>query len=104
MTARSVRLSRAADGDVRDAIAHYAAEAGEQVATGFRQALKDAVELLARFPEIGATTLGSATSRPGMRTWPLSDFPYLVVYEQTPDYLSVVKVLHARRDIPASLR
>ena len=104
MTARSVRLSRAADRDIRDAIAHYAAEAGEKVAMGFREALKDAMELLSRFPHIGSTALGAAVSRPAVRTWPLSGFPYLVVYEQSPDSVYVVRVLHTRQDIPASLR
>lgn len=70
MTARSVRLSRAAYGDVRDAITHYAAEAGEQVAMGFREALKDAIGLLARFPHIGATALGTALSRAGVEPGP----------------------------------
>ena len=94
MTPRQTRLSRAADRDIRDAIAHYAAEAGEKVA----------MELLSRFPHIGSTALGAAVSRPAVRTWPLSDFPYLVVYEQSPDSVYVVRVLHTRQDIPASLR
>ncbi len=104
MTVSSVRLSRAAAKDVAGVIESYATEGGEAPARAFRDAIKDAFELLSRFPLAGSGRIGASTSRPDVRTWPVTGFPYVVVYREAADALLILRLLHTRRDLPASLR
>lgn len=39
-----------------------------------------------------------------LRFWQMKRFPHLVFYIEFADQISVIRVLHASRDIPASLR
>lgn len=40
----------------------------------------------------------------GLRSWQVRDFPFLIFYTVHAEYLDVWRVLHAQRDIPASLQ
>ena len=40
---------------------------------------------------------------PGLRSWPLTHYPYLVFYLERADHVDVWRVLHGQRDIPGSL-
>jgi toxin ParE1/3/4 len=37
---------------------------------------------------------------PGLRSWPLTRYPYLVFYVERSDHVDVWRVLHGQRDIP----
>jgi toxin ParE1/3/4 len=41
---------------------------------------------------------------PGLRSWPLRRFPYVIFYIEQENHIDVWRVLHARRDIPALMQ
>lgn len=41
---------------------------------------------------------------PGLRSWPLMHYPYIVSYVECDDHIDVWRVLHGMRDISAWLR
>jgi toxin ParE1/3/4 len=95
---------RLATQDLRDAAAHYAAEVGAATARRFIDAVEQAFTLIARQPRIGSPRYAVELDWPGLRTHPVQRFPYLVFYLEQTDHLDVLRVLHAHRDISASLQ
>lgn len=89
--------------DVEEAVDHYLAEAGEQVALQFVDALQNAYRHIGRHAATGSPRYAHALDLPGLRFWPLRRFPHLVFYVDRPDHVDVWRVLHGARDIPASL-
>jgi toxin ParE1/3/4 len=87
--------------DAEEAVDRYAVEAGIEVALKFIGALQRAYEHLGRHPLLGSPRFGFELSWPGLRTWPVRGFPFLVFYVDLPDRVDVWRVLDARRDIPA---
>lgn len=90
--------------DVEAAVDFYAAEAGEQVALRFVDALEGALRSIGRHPAAGSPRFGQDLDLPGLRTRVLNGFPYLVFYIEREDRVDIWRVLHAHRDIPAWLR
>ena len=90
--------------DLREAAAHLAAEVDAVTARRFIDAVEQAFELLARQPGIGTPRYAVELDWPGLRTHPVQRFPYLIFYVEQTDHLDVLRVLHAHRDIPASLK
>jgi toxin ParE1/3/4 len=86
--------------DVDDAIEYYLKE---EAALGLVDALEDAYALLSRHPGVGSSRYAYEVDIPGLRTWPLRRFPYLIFYIELEDRLDVWRILHNRRDIPASM-
>jgi toxin ParE1/3/4 len=95
---------RLADRDVDEAIAHYLSEGGEGVALRFVDAVERAFTHIGRHPASGSPRYAHELNIPGLRSWPLGRFPYLVFYVEREDHVDVWRVLHGRRDIPAWLR
>ncbi len=93
-----------ANRDVEDAIDHYLADAGEKVALGFIDELEQAYRHIERHPATGSPRYAHELNLPGLRSWPLSRYPYLVFYIERPDHIDVWRVLHGKRDIPAWLQ
>jgi toxin ParE1/3/4 len=90
--------------DVDDAVADYLNEHAESVALGLVDALEDAYALLSRHPAIGASRYAHELDIIGLRSWPLPRFPYAIFYIEHEDYIDVWRVLHSRRDVPASMQ
>ena len=90
-----------ANRDVDDAVAYYLNEAAESVALGFIDALEQAYAHIARHPGTGSPRYAHELNLPGLRTWSLTRYPYLVFYLERPDRIDVWRVLHGQRDIPA---
>ena len=90
--------------DVDAAISHYASEGGAQLALGFIASLEAAFAHLGRQPASGSTRHAHELGLPGLRTWRLGRFPYLVFYVERADHVDVWRVLHGARDIPAWLQ
>lgn len=90
-----------ANSDVDEAIAYYLSEASEAVAFGFINALEKAYGHIARYPATGLPRYAHELNLPGLRTWPLKHYPYLIFYVEHPDHLDVWRLLHDQRDIPA---
>lgn len=93
-----------ANWDVDEAIAHYLNEGADQAARDFIDALEQAYAHIGRFPAAGSPRYDHELNLPGLRFWPLADYPYLVFYIERDDHIDVWRVLHGQRDIPAWMR
>lgn len=87
--------------DVEDALAYYIAEDAEAAALGFIDALGKAYAHIGRHPATGSPRYAHELNLPGLRSWPLTRYPYLVFYIERPDRIDVWRVLLGQRDIPA---
>lgn len=93
-----------ATADVEQSVDHYLKVAGEAVALGFVDALERAYRQIGKHPGSGSPRYSHELDLPGLRSWPLARFPYLVFYVERDDHVDVWRVLHAQRDIPAWMR
>lgn len=101
MKAKPVVPREQAHRDVEDAVAHYFAVGAETAALGFIDALENAYRHIGRHPATGSPRYAHALNLPGLRSWPLTRYPYLVFYVERSDHVDVWRVLHGQRDIPA---
>ena len=101
MRAKPVIPRRRAEQDVEDALEHYIAEHTLQAALGMIAALEEASAHISRHPATGSPRYGHELDLPGLRSWPLTGYPYLVFYLERTDHIDVWRVLHGQRDIPA---
>ncbi len=97
-------LLRPAQQDVADAVDYYLAEAGPAVAHRFLTAVEHTLAFLADFPEAGSLRFAGAIRQSDLRAWQVKGFPYLVFYRIVGGEPLILRILHAARDIPASLR
>jgi len=95
---------RLATEDLRAAAAHYATAADVATARRFIEAVEQAFTAIARQPGIGSPRYAVDLDWPGLRAHPLRRFPHLIFYLEQTDHLDVLRVLHAHRDITASLQ
>ena len=99
-----VALRAFAAADIDSAVIYYRTEAGPAVALDFVEALEAAIGHFSRHPLAGSLRFAYELDIPGLRCWSLRRFPYLVFYLTAhDDRVDIWRVLHARRDIPASL-
>lgn len=103
MKARPVVPRALAERDVDDALDFYLTEAGQTAALGFIDALERAYRLIGERPEAGSSRYAHELDLPGLRNWPLRDYPYVVFYSLRDDHIDIWRILHAARDIPAWL-
>lgn len=104
MSSKAAILRHAARHDIDQAIDLYLERAAYDAASRFVDELEKALEHLSRYPESGSPRYAQELNLPGLRYWPVPDFPYLVFYVPGEDHLDVWRVLHADRDIPDWLR
>ena len=103
MTAKPVVPRARASRDIEDAIDYYLSESAEQAALGFIDELERAFNHLGRHPSTGSPRYAHELNLPGLRSWPLARYPYLIFFSERSDHIDVWRVLHAQRDIPAWL-
>ena len=101
MKAKRVIPRELASLDVDEAIVYYLSESTEAAALGFIDALERAYVHIGRHPATGSTRYAHELNLPGLRSWPLARYPYLVFYIESSDSIDVWRVLHGQRDIPA---
>lgn len=101
--AKPVRLRQLAAADLDDASEHYRQEAGEQTALDFIDAVERGIRRISRGPHAGSLRFAYELAIPDLRAWPLQRFPYVVFYVVTDDEIDVWRILHTRRDLPATL-
>lgn len=89
-----------AEQDVDEALTYYLEEGAEAAALGFIDALQKAYAHIGCHPATGSPRYGHELSLPGLRSWPLTRYPYLVFYIEQADHVDVWRVLHQQRDIP----
>lgn len=101
MAAKPVLPRELANRDIDEAIAYYLGDGAVDAALGLVDALERAFAHIARHPASGSTRYALELNLPGLRSWPLARYPYLVFYLERTDHVDVWRVLHAQRDIPA---
>jgi antitoxin ParD1/3/4/toxin ParE1/3/4 len=87
-------LTPAAEGDIVGLL-DYIEQDNPSAATRVREALVDAMRLLAEHPGIGHTRADLADEL--VRFWPV--FSYLVIYRPGRNPIEIVRVLHGKRDV-----
>ena len=100
MKAKPVGPRERAHRDVEDAVAHYLAEGAETAALGFIDPLEAAYRHIGRHPATGSPRYAHELNLSGLRSWPLTRYPYLAFYVERSDHVDVWRVLHGQRDIP----
>jgi toxin ParE1/3/4 len=101
MTAKPVIPRAAAERDVEDALAYYLNQGARQAALGFIDALERAYGRIGANPASGSPRYAHELNLPGLRSWPLGRYPYVVFYVERDDHVDVWRVLHGQSDIPA---
>ena len=104
MSPKQIIPRQRANRDVDEAVDYYLRDAGEKAALGFIDALDRAYRHIARHPATGSPRYAHELDLPGLRSWPLKRYPYLVFYVERDDHIDVWRILHAERDIPAWMR
>ena len=104
MSRREVKLRPAARQDVAAAAAWYAEESGEIVARRFIDGVRATLDHIGNHPSSGSRRYATLCGLTGLRNLTLKGFPYMVFYIERREWADVLRVLHAARDIPESLR
>ena len=104
MKAKPVVPRGRAERDVGEAVEHYAREGGGEVALEFIQSLQKAYTHIGRHPGSGSLRYAHELGLPELRCWALARFPHLIFYVERSDHVDIWRVLHARRDVPASMQ
>jgi toxin ParE1/3/4 len=86
--------------DVDAAIQYFLTTDAIDAGFGFLDALQQAYTTIADHPGLGSRRYAEMLNLPGLRTWRLPGYPYLVFYTEAIDRIDVWRVLHGRRDIP----
>lgn len=97
-------LSRATQTDIDAILDYYISHAGDEVALGFIAAWQAALRRIEENPDIGSKRLAKPGQMENLRVWPIRGFPHLVLYRRGDTDLTILRVLHAARDIPRSLQ
>ena len=100
MAGKPVVARTTAGVDIDAAFEQYLITAGPEVASRFMDALEVAFSHISRHPGAGSPRYAHLLQLPGLRSWPLTRFPYLVFYMETPHEIDVLHVLHGSMDLP----
>jgi len=90
--------------DIEEAVDWYRDHAEVDTALAFVDAVGAGFRHLGNHPGTGSPRYATELDLPGLRSWLLDGFPYVVFYVEQSDHVDVWRVLHAHRDIPAWLR
>ncbi len=100
MKAKSVVLRALASRDIDEVIEHYLSQESEEAAIGFIDSLEQAYAQISCHPRIGSPHYAHELNLPGLRSWSLKRYAYLVFYVERSQHIDVWRVLHGQRDIP----
>ncbi|TCZ55965.1 type II toxin-antitoxin system RelE/ParE family toxin [Roseicella aquatilis] len=98
---RPARLTAAARRDLREAMA-WIQQDNPAAARRLRDAVQRAAERIGDFPRSGA--LRPEFLPPGRRLLVLAGLPYVLVYSEATQPPTILRLLHAARDLPDVLR
>jgi toxin ParE1/3/4 len=90
--------------DIEGAVDWYRDQADVDTGLRFVDAVEAGLRHLSGHPGTGSPRYAAELDLPGLRSWPLDRFPYIVFYVEQLGHLDVWRVLHAQRDIPGWLR
>lgn len=88
----NLSLHRGAEHDLTNAFRFYKREAGAGVARRFLDEFDRVTAVLVRYPELGTPTAD------GRRSYPMTGFPYSLIYRASSIELRVLVVRHQSRD------
>jgi toxin ParE1/3/4 len=91
-----------AERDIAEAIDFYLEESPD-LALKFIDALEQACSHIQKHPGTGSPRYAYELDIPGLRSWPLRRFPYLLFYRESSESIDLWRMLHGQRDIPAWL-
>lgn len=77
------------------------AEDAAAAALGFIEALEQAYPHIGHHHAAGSPCYSHQLNLPGLCSWVLTRYPYLVFYGERSDHVDVWRVLQGQRDIPA---
>ncbi|MGV8992300.1 MAG: type II toxin-antitoxin system RelE/ParE family toxin [Thiobacillus sp.] len=97
-------LRQVAERDIETGFVHYLQEASVEIAQAFVDAVDAALHHIERHPGTGSPRYGDLFNTPGLRSWLVSRFPYMLFYVEHDNYLDVIRVLHQHSDIPVQLQ
>lgn len=86
--------------DIDAATAFYLEDDGAAAALGFIDAVEQAFVHIGDQAASGSPRYAHELNLPGLRSWPLAKYPYLVFYVVQETHVDVWRVLNGRRDIP----
>ena len=104
MTGRLLRRHSLADKDIIDAIDFYNDALAYQASTRFLDSIEKALRFILAFPKAGSNRLGEMVGLRQFKTWPLTKFPFLVVYFVDNQEIDFVRLIHQKRDFSEPLR
>jgi len=104
LTEKPVVPRKGATRDVDEIIDDYLKTSPEAIAIGFVDRLESAYAQIGLNPAIGSPRYAYELELPGLRSWPLKGYPYLIFYLERDDYIDVWRILHISRDIPRWMR
>jgi len=90
--------------DIDQAITYYLEQDASPAALGFVDELERAYAHISKHPGTGSPRYGQELVIPNLRSWSLGKYPYLVFYVERADHIDIWRVLHMKRDIPASMQ
>ncbi len=97
-------IQEAAEQDILSQIEWYAANGVPHIASRFSAAAVEAIGGLMHMPNAGTPRASANQQLAGLRTWPVKGFDeHRVYYLATPELLTVVRVLHSKRNVDAIL-
>ncbi|MXY36896.1 MAG: type II toxin-antitoxin system RelE/ParE family toxin [Dehalococcoidia bacterium] len=104
MNPKPVVYRQRARRDIAEARGRYLSEASAAVALRFLDALELAFERMGEHPASGSPRYASVLGIPGLRSWSVTGFPYLVFAVEEEAVINVWRVLHAASDVAAWLQ
>lgn len=94
---------RVATRDIQHAARYYRATVSAERAQKFISTLEEAYLHISRLPGSGSTRYSHVLDVPDLRSWPVSGYPYHVLYAERDYSIDIYRVLYTARGIPASL-
>jgi toxin ParE1/3/4 len=99
LTERLLRRHQLADQDIIEAIDFYNDALAYQASTKFLTAIEKALRFIWAFPEAGSSRLSEILGLKQFKTWPLTKFPFLVIYMVEDESIDIVRLIHQKRDL-----
>jgi len=96
---KPVILRNLANQDIENAIDHYLTISSE-LANDFVTNLEHALTYIKQFSTTGSTRYAYELNIPGLRSWMLKHYPYIIFYLEHPKHIDIWRVLHEKTDIP----
>jgi toxin ParE1/3/4 len=93
-------IQESAEQDILRQIEWYADKGLPTIARRFHAAVLEAIDVLLTMPDAGPPKPTSNSQLTGLRSWPVKGFAmFCVHYLVRPEVLTVVRILHGKRDI-----